>query len=181
GSDGVWPKSATPGSPSPSGRRGFFAMEPEHRYALSALLDALALDPAEHEEAAGRAMSPQELDEVFRALTLAGEAEAPRDEHGRPKPPVEAPRPRVAELAAALGTRLGAGPAPYADGERFLVALTHDVDPLAAGGLYRTARKLVAGAVVRPASADARRRRREGRAYLIDLFERRDPVYPLAD
>ena len=126
-------------------------------------------------------MSPQELDEVFRALTLAGEAEAPRDEHGRPKPPVEAPGPRVAELAAELRTRLGARPAAYAGGERFLVALTHDVDSLAAGGAYRTARKLVAGTIVRPASADARRRRREGRAYLRDLFERRDPVYPLAD
>ncbi|MGZ4256563.1 MAG: hypothetical protein ACXVRE_02230 [Gaiellaceae bacterium] len=156
-------------------------MEPERRYALSALLDALALDSPEHEEAAARHVSSEELDEVFGALTLAGEAAEPRDEDGRPKPPLEAPEPRVAQLAAELRGRLGARPAAYADGERFLVALTHDVDHLAAGGPYRTARKLVAGTVVRPASADARRRRREGRAYLLDLFERRDPVYPLAD
>jgi peptidoglycan/xylan/chitin deacetylase (PgdA/CDA1 family) len=156
-------------------------MEPERRYALSALLDALALEPAQHEQEAARLVSAQELDKVFAALTLAGEAKGPRDEHGRSQPPAETPELRVSRLAAELRTRLGAGHPDYEGGERFLVALTHDVDSLAAGGVYRTARKLVAGTIVRPGSADAHRRRREGRAYLRDLFERRDPVYPLAD
>jgi peptidoglycan/xylan/chitin deacetylase (PgdA/CDA1 family) len=156
-------------------------MEPERRYALAALLDALALDPAEYEERAARQVPPEDLDEVFRALTLAREVEAPCDEHGRPKPPADAPAPLVARLAAKLGRALGAGRPEYAGGERFLVALTHDVDSLSAGGLYRTIRKLVAGAIVHPTSADARRRRREGRAYALDLIERRDPVFPLAD
>src|SRR5437899_11347055 len=119
-------------------------MEPERRYALTALLDALALDPSEYEERAARAVPPEDLDEVFRALTLAEEAEAPRDEHGRPKAPSEAPAPQVAQLTAELGRRLGAGRPAYTGAERFLVALTHDVDSLSTGGVYRTARKLVA-------------------------------------
>src|SRR5206468_9683813 len=56
---------------------------------------------------------------------------------------------------------------PYPDGERFLVALTHDVDLLGAGGLRTSARRLARGRV------------REATAFLIDALARRDPAFPL--
>ena len=107
-------------------------MEPERRYALDALLDALGLPFDE-----GAPARPEDLDEVFGLLTLAAEREAGLDAHGRPLPPERPPGPRVAELAAALGERLGVERRGYPGGERFLVALTHDVDLLGAGGRGR--------------------------------------------
>ena len=77
-------------------------MEPERRYALDALLDALGLPFDEQAQ-----VRQADLDEVFGLLTLAGERDAEQDEHGRPLPPAEPPGPRVAELAAELGRRLG--------------------------------------------------------------------------
>lgn len=144
-------------------------MEPERRYALDALLDALGL-PFDESAPARR----DDLDEVFGLLTLAHERDAELDEHGRPLPPAERPGPRVAELAAALGRRMGVGRRDYPGGERFLVALTHDVDLLGGGGLPTAARKL-AGAVVRR----SRRRLREGTAFALDALRGRDPAYPL--
>ena len=133
-------------------------MEPERRYALDALLDALGLPFDETIP-----VPPEALDEVFRLLTLAQERDAELDQHGRPLPPAHAPGPRVAELAAELGLeRRG-----YPGGERFLVALTHDVDLLGAGGLTTSLRRL------------ARGRLREGTAFLIDAMLRRDPAFPL--
>ena len=63
-------------------------MEPERRYALDALLDALGLP---FDEAAPA--TPNELDEVFGLLTLAHERDTGLDEHGRPLPPEEPPGP----------------------------------------------------------------------------------------
>ena len=128
-------------------------MEPERRYALDALLDALGL-PFDESAPARQA----DLDEVFALLTLAAEREAPLDEHGRPKPPREPPGPRVAELAAILGKRLREKRRGYPGGAAFLVALTHDVDLLGGGGAGTALRRL-AGGVVR-FSGD---RLREGR------------------
>jgi hypothetical protein len=102
------------------------------------------------------------LNEVFSLLTLAHEREAQLDEHGRPVPPVEPAGPRVAEIAAELGLeRRG-----YPGGERFLVALTHDVDLLGAGGFTTALRRLARGRI------------REGLALLIDAALRRDPAFP---
>ena len=140
-------------------------MGPERRYALDALLDALGLP---FDEAVP--VRPEELDEVFALLTLAHEREAELDQHGRPLPPAEPPGPRVAEIGAGLGLeRRG-----YPGGERFLVALTHDVDLLGAGGVPTATRKLV-GSVVRR----SRQRLREGVAFALDGVSGRDPAYPL--
>ena len=133
-------------------------MTPERRYALDALLDALGL-PFDESVRVDDAL----LDEVFALLTLAHERDAKLDEHGRPLPPAEEPGPRVAEIAAGLGLeRRG-----YPGGERFLVALTHDVDLLGAGGIATALRRL------------ARGRLREGIALTIDAALRRDPAFPL--
>jgi hypothetical protein len=144
-------------------------MEPERLYALDALLDALGVPFDE-----GAPARPEELDEAFALLTLAVERDAELDTHGRPFPPDALPGPRVAELAAELGRRLGEERRGYAGGERFLVALTHDVDLLGAGGAATTARKL-AGALVRR----SRRHLREGTAFAVDALRRRDPAYRL--
>jgi hypothetical protein len=132
---------------------------PERRYALDALLDALGL-PFDESVRVGEA----ELDEVFSLLTLRREREAEPDEHGRPVPPADPPGPRIAEIAAGLGLERR----PYPGGERFLVALTHDVDLLGAGGLATATRSF------------ARGRFREGTAFLLDAVARRDPAFPLS-
>ena len=144
-------------------------MEPERRYALDALLDALGLpfDGSAPVEA-------EELDEVFGLLTLAAEREAALDAHGRPLPPEQPPGPRLAELAAALARRLGVERRGYPGGERFLVALTHDVDLLGAGGLPTAGRKLTGGVAKR-----SRRRVQEATAFAADALGGRDPAYPL--
>ena len=112
------------------------------------------------------------LDEVFGLLTLAHEREAELDQHGRPLPPADPAGPRVAELAAGLGLeRRG-----YPGGERFLVALTHDVDLLGGGGLPTAARKL-AGSVAHR----SRRRLRESTTFAADALRGRDPDYPLEE
>jgi hypothetical protein len=131
---------------------------PERRYALDALFDVLGLPFDE-----GVAVPPGALDEVFGLLTLAAEQDTELDQHGRPVPPAKPPGPKVAEIAAGLGLeRRG-----YPGGERFLVALTHDIDLLGAGGLATGLRRLARGRV------------REGSAYLLDAVARRDPVFPL--
>ncbi|TML35762.1 MAG: hypothetical protein E6G24_00670 [Actinobacteria bacterium] len=140
-------------------------MEPERRYALDALLDALGLP---FDEAAPA--TPNELDEVFGLLTLAHERDTGLDEHGRPLPPEEPPGPRVAEIAAELGWRIGVE--PRRDG--FLAALTHDVDLLGVGGMSSALRRLAGGVVVRDVQ-----RLREGTAFLLDAFARRDPAFRL--
>ena len=144
-------------------------MEPERRYALDVLLDALGLPFDENAPT-----RPEELDEVFALLTLVAEREAVLDEHGRPLPPEQPPGPRVAELATALRQRLGAERRGYPGGERFLVALTHDVDLLGAGGAWTAARKLAGGIVRR-----SRQHLREGVAFALDAVRGRDPAYPL--
>lgn len=146
-------------------------MTPERRYALDALLDALGLP---FDERAAEAARPEELDEVFGLLTLAHERGAELDEHGRPRPPPEPPGPRVAELAAELGRRIGEERRGYPGGERFLVALTHDVDLLGAGGARTAIRKLAGGLLLRSG-----RRVREGIEFLRDDLAGRDPVFPL--
>jgi hypothetical protein len=133
-------------------------VEPERRYALDALLDALGLPFDE-----GTPATDEHLDEVFGLLTLAHERDTGLDQHGRPLPPSKPPGPRVAEIAAGLGLERR----PYPGGERFLVALTHDVDLLGAGGFTTSLRRL------------ARGRLREGSAYLVDAIARRDPAFPL--
>jgi hypothetical protein len=129
---------------------------PERRYALDALLDALGLPFDENAPA-----TPEQLDEVFGLLTLAQERDAELDQHGRPLPPAEPPGPRVAEIAAELGERRA-----YPGGERFLVALTHDIDLLGAGGFETAVRRFARGHV------------REGSALLFDALARRDPAFP---
>ena len=146
-------------------------MTPERRYALDALLDALGLP---FDERAAEAARPEELDEVFALLTLAHEHGAELDEHGRPLPPAEPPGPRVAELAAGLGHRIGEQRRAYLGEERFLVALTHDVDLLGAGGVFTGFRKLAGGVVRRSPT-----RLRQGAAFLLDALAGRDPAYPL--
>ena len=148
-------------------------MEPSRRYALDALLDALGLP---FEERAVEAARPEELEEVFGLLTLAHERDAELDEHGRPRPPAEPPGPRVAELAEELGRRLGETRRGYPGGERFLVALTHDVDLLGGGGLRTAVRKLGGGILRR-----SPKRLREGSAFLLDALAGRDPSFPLAE
>ncbi|MDQ2981441.1 MAG: hypothetical protein M3R26_03825, partial [Actinomycetota bacterium] len=64
-------------------------MEPERRYALDALLDALGLPFDENAPA-----RLEELDEAFALLTLAAEREAGLDAHGRPLPPTRPSGPR---------------------------------------------------------------------------------------
>ena len=144
-------------------------MEPERRYSLDALLDALGLPFDEKAPA-----EADELDEVFALLTLAAEREAGQDAHGRALPPERPPGPRIAELAAVLAKRLGVERRGYPGGERFLVALTHDVDLLGAGGLPTAARRLAVGVARR-----SRRRLREGTAFALDALRGRDPAYPL--
>jgi hypothetical protein len=140
-------------------------VSPERRYALDALLDALGLPFDE-----SLPVEPAVLDEVFGLLTLTHERDAELDQHGRPLPPADPPGPRVAELAAGLGLeRRG-----YPGGERFLVALTHDVDLLGGGGLPTAARKL-AGSVAHR----SRRRLLESTTFAGDAFRGRDPDYPL--
>jgi len=146
-------------------------VEAERRYALDALLDALGLPFDESAPA-----KPEELDEVFGLLTLAAEREAALDSHGRPLPPERPPGPRVAELAVVLGERLGVERRGYPGGERFLVALTHDVDLLGAGGVRTAARKLGGGLVRR-----SPRHLREGLAFALDAARGRDPAYPLEE
>ncbi len=140
-------------------------MEPERRYALDAVLDALGQPFDESVR-----VPEEELDEVFSLLTLAHEQSAELDGHGRPLPPADPPGPRVAEIAAAVGLERR----PYPGGERFLVALTHDVDLLGGGG-FRTAARKLAGAVVHR----SRRRLREGLTFGVDAWGFRDPDYPL--
>ena len=140
-------------------------MTSERRYALDALLDALAL-PFDESVPVDDAV----LDEVFGLLTLAHEQDTGLDEHGRALPPAEPPGPRVAELAAGLGLERRA----YPGGERFLVALTHDVDLLGVGGFPAALRRLAAGVVRRSPE-----RLREGWAFLLDAFARRDPAFLL--
>jgi hypothetical protein len=138
---------------------------PERRYALDALLDALGL-PLDQLVRVDDAV----LDEVFALLTLAHEREAELDAHGRPQPPAEPPGPRVAEIAAGLGLeRRG-----YPGGERFLVALTHDVDLLGGGGFKTAARKLAGSAAHR-----SRRRLLEATTFAVDALHGRDPDFPL--
>jgi hypothetical protein len=144
-------------------------VEPERRYALDALLDALGLP---FDEAAPA--QPEELEEVFGLLTLAAEREVGLDEHGRPLPPERPSGPRVAELAAALGQRLGQGRLGYPGGERLHVALTHDIDLLGAGGTRTAARKLAGGIVRR-----SQRQLKEGVAFALDALHGHDPAYPL--
>ena len=136
-------------------------MEPQRRYALDALLDALGLPFDEHAPA-----RPEELDEVFGLLTLAQERDAELDQHGRPLPPAVPPGPRVAELAAGLSRRMRNERRGYPGGEQFLIALTHDVDLLGAGGFITSLRRLARGRV------------REGFAFLLDAVSRRDPAFP---
>jgi hypothetical protein len=140
-------------------------VSPERRYALDALLDALGLP---FDESAP--VEPAVLDDVFGLLTLTHERDAELDQHGRPLPPANPPGPRVAELAAGLGLeRRG-----YPGGERFLVALTHDVDLLGGGGLSTAARKL-AGSVAHR----SRPRLLESTTFAADALRGRDPDYPL--
>ena len=133
-------------------------MTPERRYALDALLDALGLP---FDEAAPA--TEAELDEVFGLLTLQHERDTGLDQHGRALPPEEPPGPRVAEIASELGLRMGGE--PHRDG--FLIALTHDVDELGAGGFGTALRRFGRG------------RFREGTAFVLDAFARRDPAFPL--
>ena len=140
-------------------------MEPERRYALDALLGALGL-PFDESVAVGDA----QLDEVFGLLTLAHERGAELDVHGRPRPPDTPPGARVAEIAGSLGPERR----PYPGGERFLVALTHDVDLLGGGGWSTAARKL-AGSVAHR----SRRRLLEATIFVLDALRGRDPDFPL--
>jgi hypothetical protein len=137
----------------------------ERRYALDALLDALG-QPFDESVRVDDAV----LDEVFGLLTLAHERDTGVDEHGRALPPAEPPGPRVAELAAGLGLERR----PHPGGERFLVALTHDVDLLGVGGFPAALRRLAAGVVRRSPE-----QLREGWAFLLDAFARRDPAFLL--
>jgi hypothetical protein len=138
---------------------------PERRYALDALLDALGL-PFDESASATEA----ELDEVFGLLTLRHERDTGLDEHGRAVPPEKPPGPRVAEIAAELGRRMGIEPRRGG----FLIALTHDVDLLGVGGFPSALRRLAGGIVRRDPQ-----RLREGRAFLLDAFARRDPAFRL--
>ena len=139
-------------------------MTPEHRYALDALLDALGRPFDQSVRVADEV-----LDEVFALLTLEHERGAELDAHGRPLPPAQPPGPRIAELAAELGPWKG-----YPGGERFLVALTHDVDLLGGGGWKTAARKL-AGSVAHRSP----RRLLEAGTFAEDALRGRDPDFPL--
>jgi peptidoglycan/xylan/chitin deacetylase (PgdA/CDA1 family) len=175
---------------------GFDGHDARARYAFAALLDPLGMrlaapgEPAAATVVADGSKQPGALSlrrglltEVFSALTLAHESETPLDEHGRPRPPDRAAAPLVSELAADLARALRTidveTGARFADGERFAVALTHDVDALGTPRLRMAARKAVLGVALRPRSDDARRRRREARAYLADSGGRRDSAFPL--
>ena len=142
-------------------------MEPERRYALDALLDALGLPFDESVR-----VPDEQLDEVFGLLTLAHERDAELDGHGRPLPPAQPPGPRVAELAGGLGLERR----PFPGGERFLVALTHDVDLLGGGGVRTAARKLAGWVAHR-----SRRRLLESTTFAADAVRGRDPDYPLQE
>ncbi len=140
-------------------------MTPERRYALDALLDALGL-PFDESARVDDAV----LDEVFGLLTLAHERDTGststaarcrrRSRRGRASP--SWPR-------ASASERRG-----YPGGERFLVALTHDVDLLGVGGFPAALRRLAAGVVRRSPE-----RLREGWAFLLDAFAARDPAFLL--
>src|SRR5919201_3071987 len=140
-------------------------MEPERRYALDALLDALGLPFDESVQ-----VPDEQLDEVFSLLTLEQERDAELDQHGRPLPPRDPPGPRVAQIAAGLGLERR----DYRGGERFLVALTHDVDLLGGGGFKTAARKLAGAAVHR-----SRQRLLEALTFALDAWAWRDPDYPI--
>ncbi|HEX3236984.1 MAG TPA: hypothetical protein VHQ99_01115 [Gaiellaceae bacterium] len=140
-------------------------MTPERRYALDGLLDALGLP---YDDSAW--VPEAQLDEVFAMLTLSHERDADLDRHGRPLPPAEPPGARLAEIAAGLGLERR----DYPGGERFLVALTHDVDLLGGGG-FRTAGRKLAGAAVHRSG----RRLREGLTFAVDAWAWRDPEYPI--
>lgn len=140
-------------------------MTPERRYALDALLDALGQPFDESVR-----VPEERLDEVFALLTLEHERDAELDQHGRPLPPAEPPGPRVAEIAAGLGLERRGHPG----GERFLVALTHDVDLLGGGGWPTAARKLAGSLAHR-----SRRRLLEAACFAEDALRGRDPDYPL--
>jgi hypothetical protein len=140
-------------------------VEPERRYALDALLDALGQPFDESVR-----VPEEQLDEVFALLTLEHERDAELDRHGRPLPPAQPPGPRVAELAAGLGLESRG----YPGGECFLVALTHDVDLLGGGG-FRTAGRKLAGAAVHRSG----RRLHEGLTFALDAWGFRDPDFPL--
>ena len=113
------------------------------------------------------------LDEVFGLLTLAHERDAELDQHGRPLPPADPPGPA---RGRARGRASGSSADGYPGGERFLVALTHDVDLLGGGGLPTAARKL-AGSVAHR----SRRRLLESTTFAADAVRGRDPDYPLAE
>jgi hypothetical protein len=138
---------------------------PERRYALDALLDALGLPFDETAPA-----METELDEVFGLLTLQHERDTGLDQHGRALPPENAPGPRVAEIAAVLGRRMGVEPRRSG----FLVALTHDVDLLGVGGFPSALRRIAGGIGRRD-----KQRLREGTAFLLDAFAQRDPAFRL--
>lgn len=180
--------------------RGSGSEDPRRRYALASLLDPLGLRLADREEApaavtvtdddalqagvvALKRVRPGLLEDAFAALTLAGESGALLDEHGRPAAPPTAP-PVIAELTTLLAWALEDAGAParmsFKGGERFAVALTHDVDVLG-GGRFAALRSSVLGVAPRPWSASARRERQRARAYLSDLWAGRDPAFPLAE
>ncbi len=167
---------------------------PELGYAFATLADALGLAavaapgpgvrsvPLDRGEPAPGSVRRRDLERAFRLLTLADEARLRRDEHGRPVVPRRALPAEVGDLARHLAAALDpVERARYAGGERFCVALTHDVDELGGGGLPRAARKALLGGLVRPWSAAARRRRLEARAYVEDRRAGRDPAFPLGD
>ena len=143
-------------------------VEPEQRYALDALLDALGL-PFDEAVPAG----PEVLDEVFGLLTLAQERDAELDQHGRPLPPAEPPGPRVAELARRARAR-----AARLSGRRAVPGRAH--------ARRRPARR---GRRCRPRRASWRRRSRTARGggcarampSRLDAVRGRDPDYPLEE
>jgi len=176
---------------------GAAGREPRHRYALGALLDPLGLRLVDEGQPAVVRVSyragtqpaalplerihPRLLDDAFAALTLAGEAASTVDEYDRPLPP-ETPPASFAELTGLLARELSCAPdggMRYSGGERFAVALTHDVDALGGGGFTAATRKALLGAALLPHSRDARRRRLEARAYVADARAGRDPKFPL--
>ena len=142
-------------------------MEPERRYALDALLDALGLPFDEGVRVPDDAV----LDEVFGLLTLAHERDAELDQHGRPLParrPARAAGRRARGRARARAARLPR--------RRALPGRAHP--------RRRPARR---GRAARPrhASWPARSRTARGGAcsspttFAADAIRGRDPDYPL--